>query len=78
MVTAENLTREQLLRLRDQAIAYGATYLTDCNAALAEHSVHCGAVLCSTLCETTFTAEETWAARARCAEILNQRAKESK
>lgn len=73
MWTAENITDEAIRELRSSTWGDDDGTLHDlCNVALAEHSVQCGAVMCSTECEAGVDAEATWVARARCAEILNE------
>lgn len=80
MITAENITREQIQKLWQSSQGTGNSHVDadadtmhTCTVALAEHHVQCGAVMCSTLCVADFDAEGTWSARARCAEILNHR-----
>lgn len=89
MVTAENITDKQIRKLRKPASEEGegcsdgiagsgrwitaAELITLCDAALADHSLHCGSHTCSTLCgeEYGITRRD---ARARIADIINTRA----
>lgn len=77
MITAESITSYQI----DQVWRIGCNdsnpdVMHAATAAKAKHSIHCGAVMCSTLCESPFSVEETWNARAYCAGILEARTKE--
>lgn len=88
-ITGETITDEQIRELREAAIKCGdgivdghgyvpaPELLTLCHEALAEHSVQCGTVMCSTACAADVPIDETRSARARCAEIWNMRTKET-